>query len=269
MKNKFIILLFGITLFSCSSDDNSGGLDNNNSSDYLPQEQGNYWVYDVNSGYFSGRDSLYIAGTTSSAGNTYQTYLTSDIPYGFYSGLMSSGQSRTSGSKMFINGSFSFGDILGIELGSNINLDDFVIFDNNTVQGTILDTESGSFNVPYSDEVDLLVEYTLSSKTGQSYSNYSLSSGDSYEDVRSTEIVISAKITANTEVFGFPISLPILDTQNVVSSTQYYAKNVGVVNVNTTVQYQLNEIPDTGFELPILQSFSNNITEVLDIYFIN
>lgn len=265
MKNKTITLLFGIALLGCSSDDNS---DNNNIggnvSDYLPQQQGNYWIYDVNSDEFSGRDSLYVSGTTISQGDTYYTYQTSEAPYGFYSGLMTSGQSRTSGSKIFMNGALGLGDIFGEGFDFEIELDDFVVFDGDASQGQTLDNESGNFTIPYTPEIELEVEYTLFSKAGQNYPNYTLANGDSYDNVKSVTVAISAKITANIVISGFPFSYPILDTQEVLSSTQYYASTVGVIAVNTDFQYQLNEIP--GYELPMPQNFQSNTTEVLDDY---
>lgn len=261
MKSRFFILLFGMALFGCSSDDNSGN-NNNGTNDFLPQDQGNYWVYDVNSDEFSGRDSLYVSGTTTSQGNTYYTYLTSEVPNGFYSGLMTSGQSRVSDSKIFMTGEINIGDVLGdfIEVPS-VELVDFVIFDGGASQGATLDSESGSFTIPYNG-FDILVEYTLSAKAGQKYPNYTVSNGDSYENVQSVTIAVSAKIS--TSVFGFPVT--ILSSQDVISSTQYYANNVGVVFVNTDFQYQMNAVP--GFELPIPQNFQSNTTEVLDSYLV-
>lgn len=265
MKNRFFILLFGLTLFGCSSDDNSGA-DNNNSGDFLPQQLGNYWVYDVISDEFSGRDSLYVSGTTTSQGNTYYTYSSSEVPFGFYSGLMTSGQSRVSDSKIFMNGAIGLGDMLGEDFDFEIDLNDFLIFDGNASQGTALDSESGEFEIPYQEDVTLKIEYTLSAKAGQNYPNYTLSNGDSYTNVKSTQIAVSVKITANVVFSGFPLSLTVLDNQDVINSTQYYANNVGVIFVNTDFQYQLNEIPFPGIELPIPQNFQSNTKEVLDNY---
>ena len=269
MKNKIITLLFGIALLSCSSDDNS---DNNtiggSASDYLPQQQGNYWIYDVNSDEFSGKDSLYVRGTTISQGDTYYTYESSQTPFGFYSGLMTSGQSRTSGSKIFMNGALGLGDLFGEGFDFEIALDNFVIFDANASQGQTLDSESGGFTIPYSPEVELKVEYTLFSKSGQNYPNYTIPNGDYYESVKSATLTISAKITANIVVSGFPFSYPILDTQDVLSSTQYYASTIGVIAVNTDFKYQLNEIPIPGYELPMPQNFQSHTTEVLDDYLV-
>lgn len=262
---KVFVLLFSMALFGCSSDDNSS-TDNNNSGDFLPQQQGNYWVYDVISDEFSGRDSLYVSGTTTSQGNTYYTYSSSEVPFGFYSGLMTSGQSRVSGSKIFMTGTVSLGDMLGEDFDFGIELDDFVVFDGNASQGTPLDSESGEFEIPYQEDVTLTVEYTLSAKAGQNYPNYTTSNGDSYENVKAVTVAVTAKITANVVFSGFPFSLTVLDNQDIISSTQYYANNVGVIFVNTDFQYQLNEIPIPGFELPIPQNFQSNTTEVLDDY---
>jgi len=269
MKNKIITLLFGIALLGCSSDDNSGNNnDNGTTNDYLPQQQGNYWVYDVNSDEFSGRDSLYVSGTTTSQGDAYYTYETSETPLGFYSGLMTNGESKTSGSKIFMNGSLGLGELFGEGFDFEISLDDFVIFDANASQGQTLDNESGSFTIPYSPEIELKVEYTLFAKAGQNYPNYTTANGDSYDNVKSVTIAVSAKITANIVISGFPFSYPILDTQEVLSSTQYYANAVGVIAVNTDFKYQLNEIPIPGYELPMPQNFQSHTTEVLDDYLV-
>lgn len=268
MKNRFFTLLLGMALFGCSSDDNSGGNNDTGAGTYLPQQQGNYWVYDVESEEFSGRDSLYVSGTTTSQGNTYYTYSTLDFPYGFYSELMTSGGSRSSGSKIFMTGAVGLGDLFGLDFGSDINLDDFVIFDSSASQGTILDSEVGSFMIPYSDEMELLVEYSLSSKAGQNYPNYTVPNGNSYENVKSVTIAVSTKITAYIQVFGFTVPYVILNNQDVLSSTQYYAKDIGVVYVNTDFQYHLNEVPIPEFDLPIPQNFQSNTTETLDDYLV-
>lgn len=262
---RFFILLFSMVLFGCSSDDNSGG-NNNNTGTFLPQNHGNYWVYDVVSDEFSGRDSLYVSGTTTSQNNVYYTYSTSEIPSGFYSTLMTSGKSRVSDSKIFMSGIIGLGDIFGEEFDFEIDLNDFVVFDGNSSQGQTLDSQSGEFEVPYED-ITIRIEYTLSSKIGQSHSNYSIPNGDSYQDVKSVIVAVSAKITANTVFLGFPISYPLLD-EDVISSTQYYANNVGVVFVNTDFQYNLSAIP-IDIELPIPQNYFSNTKEVLDNYWVD
>src|SRR5690606_16044923 len=117
-----------------------------------------------------------------------------------------------------MSGAVGLGDIFGEGFDFEISLDDFVFFDESASQGQTLDSKSGSITIPYTQDVDLKVEYTISSKVGENYSNYTLTNGDSYDNVKSVTIAISAKITANMVISGFPISFVVLDTQEIVSS---------------------------------------------------
>lgn len=268
MKNKLLFLLFASALFGCSSDDSSG--DNppiQGQNDFFPQKQGNYWVYDVSSTQGEGRDSLYISGIDTNNEQTYYTFSTQDnMPTGFYSSVMISGESRTSDSKVYINGSISMADILGEDFaGYGIDFQDFLFFDATASQGQILGSESGEFEIPYND-MTFSVEYTLSAKAGQSYADYSTPNGASYEDVKSVTITVSAEITANIVLFGFPVSYPLLSTQDIISSSQYYANNTGMVFATTDFQYNLNEID--GFAIPIPESYFSNTSEELDLYWV-
>lgn len=266
MRNHIVFLFFALALLGCSSDDNSGG-ENDPDESFLPQEQGKYWVYDVNSEDFSGRDSLYVSGTNISGGNTYYTYTTLETATGFYSSVMTSGQSRVSGARIMISGSINFGDVFGEELGDlGVVFEDFVFFDANATQGAALDSESGGFSIPYDDEIDLDVDYTLYSKAGQGFSSYTVPGGTVYQNVKAVTVAVSVVITAKMNFFGTDLSYPVLTTQDVISSTQYYAENVGMIYAATDIQYNLSEIPDIGFEIPVPENFYTHITEVLDDY---
>lgn len=268
MKNKLLLLFFAVALFSCSSDDNSGGTnDNNDTVNFLPQQQGNYWIYDVESDEFSGRDSLYVSGTSTSGGNTYYTYSTSELPFGFYSGLMTGGATRTSDSKLLMSGAIDAGDIFGdvIDIPS-IDFADFVFFDSNASQGTNLDSNSGNFTVPYND-MDFLIEYKLTTTAGQSYPSYTVPGGEPYEDVKTVVVKVEAKIDVSLNIF-IPVTFTALNNQDIVVSTQYYAKNIGMIYSDTDFQYQLNEIPIPDIELPVSESYQSNIKETLDDYWV-
>src|SRR5690606_40499606 len=57
-----------------------------NNPNFLPQRQGNYWVYDVKNEQETGRDSLYISDKRTASMNTYYSYSTqNEVPFGFYS----------------------------------------------------------------------------------------------------------------------------------------------------------------------------------------
>jgi len=265
MKKLFLSSIITLTLFSCTSDDISGFIADN--PNFLPQKQGNYWVYDVKNEQETSRDSLYISGTQTSNSNIYYTYDTqNEVPFGFYSGVLTSGQTRVSGTKLFLTGNLNIGSMFGEEFSDlNIEFTDFLFFDASASQGSNLDNDSGEFEIPYQENVTLKIEYNLYSKSGENLNAYTLPNGTTYNNIKVTRVAVSAKISIETSVAGFPISYPLVSSQDVLISTQYYAKNIGMIYANTDMQYQLNEIPG-GFDIPMPESFQANMKETIIHY---
>lgn len=265
MKKLFLSSFIALTLFSCISDDISDFIANN--PDFLPQREGNYWVYNVINEQESGRDSLYISGKQTSNMNTYYSYSTqNEVPYGFYSGILTSGKTRIAGTKMFLSGNLNLGNMFGEEFNDlNIEFTDFLFFDAASAQDSSLDSDTGEFEVPFQEDVTLKVEYNLYSKSGQNLNSYTLPNGASYNNIKVTRVAVSAKISIVTTLGGFPISYPLLNAQDVLVSTQYYAQNIGMIYASTDMQYQLNEIPG-GFDIPMPESFQANMKEILVHY---
>ena len=61
-----------------------------------------------------------------------------------------------------------------------------------------------------------------------------------------------------------PITVPILNPQDVIVSTQYYAEGIGMIYAKTEINYQLNDFSQAGIELPIPQESSSTVEESLD-----
>jgi ABC-type lipoprotein export system ATPase subunit len=82
-------------------------------------------------------------------------------------------------------------------------------------------------------------------------------------------VILSLKATSTTVIPGttIPITLVLLSQQDVITSTQYYAKNIGMVYADTNLSYQLNSLPNV--DLPIPTSGSQNVKEYLDTYLAN
>jgi len=268
MKTKFLFLFLALGLMSCSSDESGStpiipGGDNA----YFPQDDGNYWVYDVNSDQAPAtRDSLYISETTQQNGYTYHSYATqNNMPVGFYSRIITSGKSRNSGAKVMITGGLNAGEIFGGGLGElDINFEDFVFFDASANPGKTLDSKSDSFSFPYND-IDFKIDYILSTTSGQSFPTYTVNDVV-YENIKTSIVSVKAKITATVLLFGIEIPYVIMNQQDIILSTQYYAKNVGVIFAETNIQYHLNELPSTDIEIPVPQDFETSATETLDLY---
>lgn len=263
MKTNFVfLLLIGLMISSCSSSDASG--DENMATSLFPLTNGNYWTYDVDA-QLDGRDSLYVKGDTLISPLTYKKMKTKQIASGFFSNSLRNNGVRINGSLVQLTGSLSFD--LGFSSPLSFALQDFVILKKNAAQNEVLSTVSGSFNQTVGT-YPLTFEYTVKSTSDGSLSTFT-SNGDTYTDLQKTKVVVSLKVSSTTTIPGttFPITVVVLSQQDVVTSTQYYAKNIGMVYADTTISYQLNSLPN--ITLPIPQSGNQNVKEYLDTYLAN
>lgn len=257
MNNKYFLILLGAMAVSCSNDDNNNG-ENSSSANFLPLENGNYWVYEVESTNLNGRDSLYTTNDTTINGNTYRKFTTELMPYGFYSNALRNNGVRSDNGKLMISG---IPDIGIPDLPIEVNLTDFVLLDQNAAIGTTLSSISNNTQQTF-EGITLDISYVLSTKAGETHASYTTVNGTSYTNVKTT--VLSLNLTVNASMPGFPISVPVLPSQNVVTSVQYYAENIGMIYNETNIEYQLGDT--FGIELPIPSSASEQQQEILVDY---
>lgn len=266
--HKLLLVFFvGALSIACSSDDNADIGGNNDGPiipqlGYFPQNVGNSWTYDIQSEDFSEQDHLYVSGETTQNGVTYKTFATDNTPTGFYTSLLTTGKLSSDNSKILYSGTINIGEILGGIEGLSFDLTNFVILDNNASLGNLLSSQSGEF---YQDlgEYGLNVEYTLASTSSGDLETLTLENGTTHNDIKIVNLSFSLKIDAIFTFMGVQIPYTILSTQEVVSSTQYYAYNIGMIFAETQIQYQLEEIPNVGIEIPVPENYQYNLKEIL------
>lgn len=262
MKRLSILAIsVAAVLTSCSKGDDSTTTPGDIQTEYIPLAEGNYWVYDVTGGDFeASRDSLYVANDTVISGNTYQKLKTKNPAVGFYSASASRNSARLVGDKIVISGTagLDFASSLPIE----IDLTDFVVFKESASNGETLDSRTGSFQQDFNG-FPLTVTYTLKTVADVDIASFTSPDGTVYSNVKPVSTILNLKIT--TSVGGFPI--PVLNAQDVVTSKQHYAKNIGVVYTKTTVAYNLQDLGTPIEGIP--QSYSQTSEEILDIYVAN
>lgn len=259
-KISLLLIAAGLFAVSCSSnDDNISGPDG---AVYLPLSNGDYWVYDV-TGPQTGRDSLYTANDTLIGGNTYKKFKTASMPNGFFSGALSGNAVKQIGTKLKLTGStgFSFSEDLPIAL----SVTDFTFFDSAAPAGTEIGIAIGAFDQPTENGYTLSVEYTLKAKAGADLASHT-AGGETYSDVKTVEMTLALTITALFEAGGFQIPVEVLPQQDVLTSTQYYVQDIGVVHVSTDITYQITDLSGFNVELPIPSSGSEHQEETLDTY---
>lgn len=266
MKSKIILLIsLSFLTISCSSDD-SNGEDNGTPATSFPLTSNNFWTYDVhnhqtaNSPEIFSRDSLYVANDTVIGSLTFKKMKTLAFANGFFTGTLQNNGLRIDGNKIRISGALSLS--AGLPSSLSFSVSDFIILKENAPSGEELSVTNGSFTQDYNG-IPLTFDYTLKSIADGSQ-NSLLSNGNTYSNITKTKVVLNLKITANVSGIQFNV----MSAQDVLVSTQYYSKNVGMVYNNTSINYNLNTIP-SQVQLPIPQSGSQTQEEFLDVYLIN
>lgn len=258
---KFFALVAFVGLSSCSSDDsNTNPVDQ--ATNYLPLSVGNYWTYDVTTEGVTNRDSLYSSNDTLISGVSHKKFKTLDlIPYGFYSTSLKNNGLRVDGGTVKMSGSASFDYGLGTPIA--ISISNFIILKESAVAGEQLSAVSGTFSQTV-EGYPLDFTYTLRTESDGQVASYTSPNSDTYTDVLKTKVILNLKITTTQSLGGFPVTVTILAPQDVVTSTQYYSKGIGMVHTNTNIMYQLQEFP--GVTLPFPSSGSQTQQEFLDTY---
>lgn len=268
---KIMLLLVGLSILSCSSDEviTATTPPVNETSDFttaLPLNNGNYWTYDV-AGTTTTRDSLYISGDTIIAPNTYKKFKNrNNVATGFYCSSVNNNGVRKEGGKLLLSGNFSVGQGPALPVGLDLSLSDFIIFKEYATNGEILSVKSGSFQQTFSG-TPLTIEYNLRTVGGDSFTSYTSPNGDVYSDVKSTKVILNLKVTTTQVIAGFPITVTVLQPQDVVTSTQYLSKSIGVVYTKTLTTYTID--PTIAANLGIPATNTQNQEEFLDTYLVN
>lgn len=261
---KFRLLLasaFALALASCSSDSSNSG----NPTNYLPLETGNFWTYRVEGAAVSERDSLYVSNDTVINSKTYKKFKTLFQPFGFYSNSLQDNGVRKEGASLLLSGTagLNLGDVFPIDL----TLNDFVIFKENASANEQLSSISGVIDQDFQG-YPLKLEYTMKSVSVETLPVFTSPDSEVYTDVKKVKTILNLKISTTVTIPGipFPVPVTIMNPQDVVSSFQYYSKDIGMVYANTTISYQLQDLSAYNVTLPIPSSGTQTQEEFLDTY---
>jgi hypothetical protein len=273
--NLTAIILF-IILYSCSSSSTTETpIEENNATPtlYLPLKSNNYWTYRVenqasnntpssyNTPASTLRDSLYVGNDTLISAVSFKKMKTRYAPNGFFSSELKNNGMRIDGSRLKISGKLSSSLIPGLP-AIDIAIADFTILKDNEVAGTLLSTTSGVINQTVSS-YPLTIDYTLKSIAGGNLASYT-SNGITYTNVKKSKLILN--LTIKTLYSGLTVVL--LNAQDVVTSTQYFVQNKGLIYDNRVLNYQLNTAIPAAFlaNLPIPSSANQVQEEFIDTY---
>lgn len=267
MKRLLLFTFIGLNLFACSSDNEENNTNNPDVVFPVPLQSGNYWTYDVIGNGTNSRDSLYISGDTIIQAKSYKKFKTKDnLSNGFYSTALKNNGVREENQLLLLNGDFSLGQGQTLPIGLDLTLSDFIIFKKNASEGELLSTKSGSFQQT-NNNIPMTIEYNLKSKGGVTLNSFNSPNGDSYSEVKTTKIVLNLKVSTVQVINGVPFTITLFPSQDVVTSTQYIAKNIGVVYTKTVTTYTLDS--NLAGQLGIPATTNQTQEEFLDTYSVN
>lgn len=240
-KSSILILFLAISLMACRNELVDLEDESSLKANFIPSDLGNYWTYNVKRLTVSKKDSLFVQKDTTINGNAYKKFKTKFSPNGFYSTTLNNNSVRKSNDRLLLTGKFQL-DIIANN-PTMIELSDFVIFKELTnvneeiaTKTSIVDQVFGGRNVK--------VTYKLQSIALPPLSSFTTPEGKSYADVKPIRMIVNVKIDDAPQTFlGQLIVIPILLPQDVIISTQYYAKNKGMVYAKTDLSYQLQNLP--------------------------
>lgn len=272
---KILFILLSFAFFSCSNDEDvvtpvtpepPTATVTTDFTDALPMNNGNYWTYDV-VGTTTTRDSLYILGDETIGAHSYKEFRTlNNIATGFYSSSLNNNNLRKDNGKLLLTGSLNLAQGQTLPIGLDLSVVDFIIFKEYATNGELLNEKVGTFQQTVNN-IPLTVEYKLKSIGGQNIGTFTSPDSTIYQNVKSTKIVVNVKVTTTISVGGIPFTTTVLNPQDVVTSTQYISKNIGVVYTNTLTTYNLDSAIASNLGIPA--SNTQTQEEFLDTFNVN
>jgi hypothetical protein len=266
---KITFTLLILLIISCSSSDDSEIIDSvPETYDYFPMTVDSYWTYNnQDSGQENTRDSLFISGAEIINDINYYKFSALPPVSGFMTSLLSQSSLNANDDELLLNGQFGTPPIEGFPEIS-IPLVDLIMYDLNENNGALLSEISGDIQEVI-EEIPIKINYEITTIQGETYEdgygNFTSSS------VLSSIININLSIVAEFEVLGNVLEIPILQPQDVIKTTNYFADGVGMIYSDTIVEYQLEDLSileTLGITLPFPSEDASNSSQNLDTYFI-
>lgn len=261
MKYSLLSLtILTLGLISCGEDDTPPSI--NNTAAYFPLSSNSSWSYTNESENQNNQDNMFVVGTQQENGVQYTNLDTQELnPGGFMVGLLTQNLVRNDSGKLIVNGTLGGVPIEGFP-DISITLNNAVLFDPNTLNGTQLNIITGSFEETIM-ELPIIIEYTSITTQEQILSSYTTNT-QTYTDVIQSNIVLNLEISTQVQVGGTTLSLPILSSQDVLVVENYYAANIGLVFSKETVDYTLEDLSGIpGLEIPLPEQNTSVSTATL------
>jgi len=246
--NKYLvlILLATVTITSCSSDDavtDTNTTNQNNEGDYFPSNISDYWNYNIENTnndtnqVLMNTDSLYVATGTASA----FTLDVNDnmIASSSTNSLLTSGQLTRTNTSLSLNGTLELPPQLADLVDFEIAINNAVLYNINADSGTELSSTSNTISQDFNG-FPLTITYSFTTIADGFLDSYSVS-GVAYPDVTTTQFKLNLAVSTVVTVGPANVNLPIINPTDVLVSTNYFAKGIGLISTIANTNFQLSD----------------------------
>ena len=245
MRHLFLFLVLFI-FFSCSSEDNESETTDPvlTASDFSPNSEGSYWVYNVDSTSadlpemdFSSIDSLYIVSTSNAA---YTLEANNGIGAdGSMNSILTSGSLSTTDTTLIYSGALDLP--IDIVVDQALEISDLILIDLEADNGSVLSTIEGAFTETIDIQGSMIpinVNFELFSAKEDLYDS-KIVNGVSYTNVYEGTLNFNLSVTGTITIFGFGQNINIIESQNILSIKYYYGANLGLLRAESEQGFEL------------------------------
>ena len=245
MRHLYLFLVLFI-FFSCSSEDNESETTDPvlTASDFSPNSEGSYWVYNVDSTSsdlpemdFSSIDSLYIVSTSNAA---YILEANNGIGAdGSMNSILTSGSLSTTDTTLIYSGALDLP--IDIVVDQALEISDLILIDLEADNGSVLSTIEGAFTETIDIQGSMIpinVNFELFSAKEDLYDS-KIVNGVSYTNVYEGTLNFNLSVTGTITIFGFGQNINIIESQNILSIRYYYGANIGLLRAESEQGFEL------------------------------
>ena len=245
MRHLYLFLVLFI-FFSCSSEDNESETTDPvlTASDFSPNSEGSYWVYNVDSTSsdlpemdFSSIDSLYIVSTSNAA---YILEANNGIGAdGSMNSILTSGSLSTTDTTLIYSGALDLP--IDIVVDQALEISDLILIDLEADNGSVLSTIEGAFTETIDIQGSMIpinVNFELFSAKEVLYDS-KIVNGVSYTNVYEGTLNFNLSVTGTITIFGFGQNINIIESQNILSIKYYYGANLGLLRAESEQGFEL------------------------------
>ena len=256
MRQYILLLLVTTLFFSCESeDDNTLQADN-----YFDLSVGNSWTYNntitQEGNSTSGTETLEVNGIETINNQDYFSFIQSNVEQqGLVTSILTSGElyKTNDNAQLVFTGDYNFEATP--ELPSlNFELNNATIYDQSAQAGATVYNQSNAITQEIQG-VPLNINYSINIINGGNIGELTVNN-ETYQNVYQSEIIINADIQADLGL----INVTVLQQQDVVTATNYFAPNIGLIRSDVVTELLFEDLPQIN--LPDISSTSSQ--ELID-----